>query len=147
MQSAVDVRVLGVVVRILVPGDDVRSAVRQAWRECLTDTAEGVADSVRVPATRSRSPEEVGRLLQGLTQQVTGAAIRARAGSLMMFHAAALCDQSTGATLAVVAPGGTGKTTVVRTLGRGRGYVTDETVGVEHDGSVVPYLKPLSVRR
>jgi hypothetical protein len=64
-----------------------------------------------------------------------------------MFHASALCDLATGATVALVAPGGTGKTTLVRTLGSGRGYVTDEAVGVERDGTVVPYLKPLSVRR
>ena len=65
----------------------------------------------------------------------------------MMFHAGALCDQTTGATIAMVAPGGTGKTTLVRTLGATRGYVTDETVAVDADLTISPYCKPLSVRR
>ena len=64
-----------------------------------------------------------------------------------MFHAGALSDQSSGAAIAFVAPGGTGKTTLVRTLGPGRGYVTDETVGVRADLEIEPYSKPLSVRR
>ncbi len=62
--------------------------------------------------------------LRQLTQEVTTAAIRAHAGSLLMFHATALSNQDTGASIAFVAPGGTGKTTLVRTLGHGRGYVT-----------------------
>jgi hypothetical protein len=38
-------------------------------------------------------------------------------------------------------------TTLVATLGPGRWYVTDETTAVLEDGTVVPYPKPLSVRR
>ena len=37
-----------------------------------------------------------------------------------MFHAGGLANLDTGATIAFVAPGGTGKTTLVRTLGPGR---------------------------
>jgi len=91
--------------------------------------------------------DDIARALQSLTQLVTRAAILARAGEVMMFHASALCDQRSGATIAMVAPGGTGKTTLVRTLGPGRGYVTDETVAVAADRAVAAYAKPLSVRR
>ena len=49
--------------------------------------------------------------------------------------------------VALVGPGGTGKTTLIRTLGPGRGYITDETVAVTDDDTVLPYPKPLSVRR
>ncbi|MGW5242051.1 hypothetical protein ACWEOW_24230 [Monashia sp. NPDC004114] len=143
----VDVRALGAVIRILVPTRELRAAVERTWRLCLAEPGSDIAATVTAATPSDDSDESLSRTMQGLTQQVTGAAIRARAGSLLMFHAAALSDQSTGATVAVVAPGGTGKTTVVRTLGRGRGYVTDETVGVALDGSIAPYSKPLSVRR
>lgn len=92
-------------------------------------------------------PDDVAQTLQTLTQRVTQAAITARTGELMMFHAAGLCDLTTGATVALVAPGGTGKTTLVRTVGPGLGYVSDETVGVAADGGIDAYCKPLSVRR
>ena len=143
----VDVRALGVVIRILVPTRELRAAFERSWRVCLAEPGSEVAATVTAAAPHDDTPESLSRTMQVLTQQVTGAAIRARAGSLLMFHAAALCDQATGATVAVVAPGGTGKTTLARTLGKGRGYVTDETVGVALDGSIEPYAKPLSVRR
>ena len=40
-----------------------------------------------------------------------------------------------------------GKTTLIRTLCPGRGYITDETVAITGDNTVLPYPKPLSVRR
>lgn len=90
---------------------------------------------------------DLPRLLQRLTQSVTHAAITARTGDLLMLHAAALAHPGTGATAAFVAPGNTGKTTLCRALGPGRAYVSDETVGIRRDGTIVPYLKPLSTRR
>jgi hypothetical protein len=64
-----------------------------------------------------------------------------------MLHAAGLADPETGATAVFVAPGNTGKTTLCRTLGPTRAYVSDETVGIRRDGTIAPYLKPLSTRR
>jgi hypothetical protein len=64
-----------------------------------------------------------------------------------MLHAACLASPATGRAASFVAAGGTGKTTLVRTLGPGRWYVTDETTVVLDDGAVVPYPKPLSLRR
>ena len=87
------------------------------------------------------------RLLQHLTQAVTHAVITARTGDLLMLHAAGLADPATGATAVFVAPGNTGKTTLCRTLGPVRTYVSDETVGIRRDGGVTAYLKPLSTRR
>lgn len=86
-------------------------------------------------------------LLQVLTQRVTESAVDARAGRCLMLHAACLADPASGAAVTFVAPGGTGKTTLVRTLGPGRWYVTDETTVVLDDHTVVPYPKPLSIRR
>ena len=147
----VAVRALGAVVRVVVPERCLRERVERAWRQCLVDPAGPPAGPLGETVTAGTPPdgsdEALARTMQTLTQAVTAAAIRARAGSLLMFHAGALCDQVTGAAVAFVAPGGTGKTTAVRTLGPGRGYVTDETVGVAPDGSMQLYPKPLSVRR
>ena len=143
----VHVRALGATVAIEVPDERLRLLVEQAWSACRTEAAPG-APVVRPPSlSPAADPDEKAAALQSLTQSVTREAILARSGELMMFHAAALSDQSTGATIAMVAPGGTGKTTLVRALGPGRGYVTDETVAVAADRSVEPYCKPLSVRR
>jgi hypothetical protein len=86
-------------------------------------------------------------LLQRLTQHVTRAVIKARTGDLLMLHAGALAHCRTGAAAVFVAPGGTGKSTTCRVLGPGRGYLTDETVGIRRDGTIAPYLKPISTRR
>lgn len=84
-----------------------------------------------------------------ISRAVTLASIERRAGDALMLHAAALCDTD-GATLALVAASGTGKTTAAAVLGRHLGYVTDETVAVDAraPGLVVrAYPKPLSVIR
>lgn len=107
-------------------------------------------DETRTPWSRQENvvhDRDLPRLLQRLTQSITHAAITARTGELLMLHAAGLAHPATGATVAFVAPGNTGKTTLCRTLGPARSYVTDETVGVRRDGTVTPYLKPLSTRR
>lgn len=80
------------------------------------------------------------------TQAVTRVFITAQTGRLLMFHAGACAHPATGATVAYVAPGGTGKTTLSRVLGRSLGYLTDETVGITTDGRIQPYPKPLSIR-
>jgi hypothetical protein len=144
------VRVLGVVVKILVGNAELSAEVRRVWASCLVGQPPPAAQPAAVVTMRTpevAGPEAVGVRLRQLTQEVTTGAIRANTGSLLMFHAAALSNQDTGASIAFVAPGGTGKTTLVRTLGHGRGYVTDETVGVDRDGLIAPYPKPLSVRR
>lgn len=143
----VHVSALGTTIAVEVPDDRLLPAVEHAWSACRA-TAVDRCPVVRPPElSPDADPDEVASALQSLTQSVTREAIISRAGQLMMFHAAALCDPSTGATIAMVAPGGTGKTTLVRTLGPGRGYVTDETVAVAADLGIATYCKPLSVRR
>lgn len=145
--TLVHVSALGATIAIDASDERLRPAVERVWSACRSEPV-AACPVVRPPElTEGADPDEVARALQSLTQSVTREAILARAGKVMMFHAAALCDQSTGATIAMVAPGGTGKTTVARTLGPGRGYVTDETVAVAADLSIAPYCKPLSVRR
>lgn len=79
-----------------------------------------------------------------LSTHTTLAAIESRRGNLLMLHAAGIADES-GQVLAFIGPSGRGKTTLARQLGAVYGYVTDETVGIEADGTVHPYRKPLSV--
>ena len=47
--------------------------------------------------------------------------------------------------LALVGRSGAGKTTAVSVLARHWGYVSDESIGIDEDGRVHPYRKPLSV--
>ncbi|MDO5683603.1 MAG: hypothetical protein Q4G46_12360 [Propionibacteriaceae bacterium] len=78
------------------------------------------------------------------TSSATVQSIEARAGELLMFHAAGLSTKD-GAVVALIGPSGTGKSTVARTLCRTDfGYVTDETVAVRLDGSVIPFPKPIA---
>ncbi|KRE55074.1 hypothetical protein [Phycicoccus sp. Soil748] len=107
------------------------------------DSSETGADLDAGVVTGSVLPD----LMQLITQAVTRAAIDAQKGRVVMLHAAGIQSPETGAVVALVGPGGTGKTTLVRTLGVGRGYVSDETVAVTADDTVLPYPKPLSVRR
>lgn len=84
---------------------------------------------------------------ENLTSRLTVAAILANAGELTMLHACGVADPDTGAVVALVAKSGTGKTTASAVLARTYGYVTDETVAIDWDGSVLPYPKPLSVKQ
>ncbi|MDQ0868255.1 hypothetical protein QFZ70_000728 [Arthrobacter sp. V1I9] len=86
-------------------------------------------------------------LAENLTSRLTVVAILANAGELMMLHACGVADPLTGAVVALVAKSGTGKTTASSVLAKTYGYVTDETVAIRPDGSVIPYPKPLSVKQ
>lgn len=143
----VDLAVLGTVVRVLLEDPADRRAVEGPWHLCVLPAGEReVPDGsvVTLPATKDDRARRFA--MTTLTQNVTRAAIGEQTGRLLMFHAGALSNLVTGATVAYVAPGGTGKTTITTTLGAGRGYVTDETVAVTRAGAIEPYPKPLSVR-
>ncbi|MCY1220436.1 hypothetical protein D9M72_324490 [compost metagenome] len=86
-------------------------------------------------------------LAENLTSRITVAAILENAGEFMMLHACGVADPATGAVVALVAKSGTGKTTAASVLAGTYGYVTDETVAIGPDGSVLPYPKPLSVKQ
>lgn len=168
------VSAMGVVVGIEVTGaraGDVLARLPELWEHCraahdavpethvpvhfdgrgdTTGAADGDQAGARGPVRHRTEPvaaAELEDLLQLLTQRVTVAAIDALAGRHLMLHAACLADPGSGRAAVFVAPGGTGKTTLVRTLGPGRWYVTDETAVIRADGSIEPYPKPLSVRR
>lgn len=160
------VSAFGATVELQVGGDraeEVTERLRSLWELCVPrdDRPAGSAPDATVRVVFDSDPavtavaaragdvsrEGLEDLLQVLTQRITLAAIDAQAGRFLMLHAACVAAPSSGAAVAVVAPGGTGKTTFVRTHAVGRWYVTDETTVVGADGTVVPYPKPLSVRR
>ena len=118
--------------------------LRRAWSWCL-DPAPDAIDAGEVEVFDGADDEEA--MMQRLTQRVTQALLTARAGQLFLFHAAALCHPTTGATVVAIAPSGTGKTTLAAAMGRRYDYLTDETAGILDDGRIVAYPKPLSLRQ
>jgi hypothetical protein len=131
------VSAFGVVVPIR-SSEKLRHPVLGAWRDALTD-ADPTTAEVEVTGP------DIESALHHLSPAVTTRAIDARAGELVMLHAAALADPVTGRTAVLVAASGTGKTTASVNLGTEFAYLTDETAAVTADGVVLPYRKPLSI--
>jgi hypothetical protein len=138
--------------------DRLASAVRRAWGAALGEPGptEALLDVVvtgdpviqgAAAAAGCVTAAAVPMVLHDLSSRVTLTVIERQAGRLWMLHGAALADPISGATVALVAPSGTGKTTASRILARRFGYVTDETVGVARDLRVHAHPKPLSVVR
>lgn len=141
-QKLVWVEALGVTVAIDVmqAGEELTSAIREAWRDAQIVPVPGRAPDVTVAVREG----PIDHVLSSLSQRVTLAAIEACRGRRWMLHAAGLAT-SGGAVVALVGPSGRGKTTAATILGRSFGYVSDETVSVDRYGSVYPYRKPLSI--
>lgn len=134
--DAVGVRV-GIDLSGLTPTD--RDTVARAWADArVTDPTP--AQVVVAPVSSDRD----GQTLSDLSSRVTQAAIEERRGEAWMLHAAGLAAHD-GGVVVLVGPSGAGKTTATRLLARSWGYVSDETVGIEPDGIVSSYRKPLSV--
>ncbi|MDN4477447.1 hypothetical protein QQX10_08485 [Demequina sp. SYSU T00039] len=130
-------------------------AGKRAWGRCVVEDREAEADLTIVVdpdpdvladarLTGALAYQDVDTALHHLSSAVTVRAIEARVGQLIMMHAAGLAGPD-GSVVGFVAPSGTGKTTLSRTLGAHYGYVTDETLAVAPDLTVLPYAKPLSV--
>ena len=134
---------MGVTVEIAVPDQQTRDRLAHQWSravvaapdepaEARTTARPGAGGAPRRPATT------------WLTTQVTMEALRATAGRRINLHAGGVADERRRV-LAVVGPSGTGKTTATLALARRLGYVSDETVSIDPDGTVAPHPKPLSV--
>ncbi|QLD12239.1 PqqD family peptide modification chaperone [Microbacterium oleivorans] len=117
------------------------AAISRAWGDATVGGADPLP-ARHLSVTVGEGPLEAA--LAGLSQAVTLAAIEARRGELWMLHAGAVADEH-GNVVAIVGPSGRGKTTATRALGAHFGYVTDETLAVAPDGTVLPYRKPLSI--
>lgn len=149
--AIVCVRSLDTAVRIEISGPralEYRQQIERAWSACLADPGTDVS-VLRVSSNPDDSEADIASddldlVMHLLSQEVTLAVIGAQAGQFMMFHAVGLADLETGATAVFVAPSGTGKTTLARSA-TAFGYVSDETVGIRSDLSVVAHPKPLSI--
>lgn len=136
---------------------ELEAAIRCVWSRCLSavdslSLVESEPLTVGLTDTNEQHPENgifgssLPALLQLFTQEVTRTKITAQKGKLFLFHASAVAHPQSGNTVAFVAPGGTGKTTLVSKLAREFSYVTDETVAVDAELQVYAYPKPLSMR-
>ncbi|WP_353808045.1 ATP-binding protein [Agromyces sp. SYSU T00194] len=162
MAAYFDVEAFGVPVRVdvddSVPDASTRE-LRSQWRHALVSGRDpevrlyygvrpGTGDAVQTVVTRP------ARWLVGATTElaarvatdVTLGALEARAGDRLLFHSSAVALDD-GGVIGFIGRSGMGKTTLVSTLARRYGYVTDETLCVDRDGAVAPYQKPLSIGR
>lgn len=167
-QPSFTVEVLGVHFTISIGAGADESAVaslKRAWARCASDrplasrkprkvgeTELPFSAVITYDKTRSdggridlQSPTFEG-LAESITSELTLAAILEQAGKLTMLHACGVAAPD-GRVVALVAKSGTGKTTASTSLGRKFSYVTDETVAIRKDGTVMPYPKPLSVKQ
>lgn len=162
MTHLVEVSCLGVPFAVSLSGvtDAEAEQVARAWEWCggrlvtAAPTIPGaeVRAELRAPSSAPDAGAELvansfGELEDRLSGLLTRRAIDTRRNDLVMLHAGAVADLSTGAVIAFVGPSGRGKTTASIALGRQFGYVTDETLGVDDDLTVLPYAKPLSVKQ
>ncbi|WP_173921762.1 hypothetical protein [Agromyces sp. Marseille-P2726] len=155
MPTTFNVRALASTVRIelddsLSQAD--REAIKAHWVDLVPD-GEDEADlviraglgvhsvSAGTQVVKADSPTS---LAQRITTEVTLGAIGGLRGGALMLHASAVALDD-GRVIGFVGPSGRGKTTAARALGRSYGYVTDETLAVRADGSVIAYPKPLSI--
>ena len=145
MTQNLPIEALGAVVEINLDGlsEADADAVRNAWRDALADRPEGGATPAHPVVMPLVAPDRTA-MLADLSQRVTLAALEQRRGELWMLHASGVAADD-GRVVVLVGPSGRGKTTAARTLATHFGYVSDESVAVDHDGRVWPYRKPLSV--
>ncbi|MGW9629715.1 hypothetical protein ACWGST_03365 [Agromyces sp. NPDC055520] len=138
-----DVAAIGATVRIQFPAnvsDDMHERVLDAWSGAMSTT--GAVDAV----VQVDPDGEIVSMLEYLSVRVTYAALEHKRGELIMMHAAGVAMDD-GRVVAFVGPSGRGKTTLSAALGAHFGYVSDETVAVDHDLTVQAYRKPLSMVR
>lgn len=158
MPTAFDVRALASTVRVELDDSltaEERESIRSNWADLIVDGAD--APNLTLRGSVAAKPAETKRdnvksitvrssdeLADRLTSEITLGAIGGLSGDALMLHASAVALED-GGVVGLVGPSGRGKTTASRVLGRTFGYVTDETLAIRTDGSVVAYPKPLSI--
>lgn len=155
MPTVFDVRALASSVRIQLDDTlnaDEQAAIRSQWADLIIDEPDTPTAIIRAgigggaphedrDAVEARSATD---LADAIASQVILRGISDLSGESLMLHASAVALDD-GRVIGFVGPSGRGKTTAAAALGRSYGYVTDETLAVRADGSVIPFPKPLSV--
>jgi hypothetical protein len=158
MVSGLTVRLIGITARIEIAESaaDARAAIMDAWRSLelpssvppdliVSVAADGDPDTASDAAARvDVAPEE--SLGERLASKLTLAALEYMSGRALMLHASAVALDD-GRVIGFVGPSGRGKTTAMTVLARTHRYVTDETLAITPDGTVIPYAKPLLIGR
>ncbi|MFK3676439.1 hypothetical protein ACI2IP_01825 [Microbacterium sp. NPDC090218] len=119
---------------------DFRARAFDAW-------ADARHEGDRAPDAVAVVPEgtDDAAALSALSTEVTLKALaHRRHDRVWMLHAAGLAAHD-GRVVVLSAASGTGKTTAARHLSQRYAYVSDETIGIDDTGRVVPYRKPLSI--
>jgi hypothetical protein len=159
MPAAISVRVLDSIIRIEFDETlekAVGEEIADQW-SAMTVPDDSAADiTVRLSVGSGPAPSDGTTIAyvapsqeeaaQHLVTQLTLTGIEALFGHAVLLHSSAVALED-GRVIGFIGPSGRGKTTVARTLGTGLGYVTDETLAIRADGSVIPYPKPLSLVR
>lgn len=159
--TTVELSLLGSRVSVSIEGAGAatfEASMTRAWDRCLADPPlEPATETVRVAfeddpeamlaahgSGALADTDETG-LMDTVATRLNHLALETQVGSMLLLHACAVADPATGATVVLVAPSGTGKTTASITLGRHFGYLSDEIAAINLDGSMVAFPKPLSV--
>ena len=143
------IRAFGVAVRVLrgpeCPAADF-ARVARTWADCAPDPDEQ-------PRYAVSHRHYLGPLADGsdsaavdLSSEITRTVIDHADPAWVLLHAAGLAHPVTGDAAAFVAPSGTGKSTLARTWGRSYRYLSDETVGIDPDGIVHGFPRPIVLR-
>jgi hypothetical protein len=120
--------------------EDFRARALAAWADARYE-GHRIADAVAVVPADT----EDAAALSALSTEVTIKALaHRRHDPIWMLHAAGLATDD-GRVVVLSAASGTGKTTAARHLSKRYAYVSDETIGIDDTGRVVPYRKPLSI--
>ncbi|WP_091035101.1 hypothetical protein [Microbacterium oxydans] len=120
--------------------EDFRARTLAAWTDARYE-GDRAADAVAVVPADT----EDASALSALSTDVTIKALaHRRHDPIWMLHAAGLAAAD-GRVVVLSAASGTGKTTAARHLSQRYAYVSDETIGIDDTGRVVPYRKPLSI--
>ncbi|QHC60069.1 PqqD family protein [Rathayibacter sp. VKM Ac-2760] len=129
--------------------DAVIASVQESWSD-VTDVAERPGTAHRIAMTEPvgiagviAQPSEEA-LAEHIGAALTVAAADACRGRLLSIHASALALPD-GRVVAFTGRPGAGKSTLISLAGRRYGYVTDETVAVRRDGTVLPFRKPIAL--
>ncbi|MFB2599466.1 hypothetical protein ACEXQE_16865 [Herbiconiux sp. P17] len=156
MPGDLTIEALGVPFRISLGAgvdDDSAAHLREIWAAAHGDSSESArvyhasieSDWIPAHAEPNRFVARDLRSLEStLSSRITLAAIEERKHDLVMLHGCAVARDD-GAVYAFVGPSGRGKSTLARSLASIAHYVTDETVGIDEDGRVLPHPKPLSI--
>jgi hypothetical protein len=158
MPAALTIRVLDLIIRIefeetlsiedIAYLTDPWASLRVDATHCADATvlvALGAPPSARAGgATKVVAGRTVEEVAESLSAAVTLLGIAHLHGRAILLHAAAIALPD-GRVIGFIGPSGRGKTTASRALAQTFGYITDETLAILPDLSVIPYPKPLSI--